>query len=193
MLLIWYQGNQPAPFAEGLRPVFPKASCCNCGTTAGVAALRQDSRMQKSSSGSHQEFKFQLELPFCGDCAGSAKRRPQRVLERGLVALGVFGAVAASFLVLPESMQGNPMVQQAMLPAAGIAAGAVLLAWWLLTRPKGKQTSFFQPVRILDVRTARSGAIDALRLAFTNPDYRRAFETANRQAVGRGALKATKA
>ncbi len=194
MLLIIPLGNKPLKFNDGVTFTFPTDICCNCGTSTGLSLVQQDSRCDKAGLGSFTEFTFRLTLPFCAPCAPSGKRRSVRVAERGLVAVGVFGAAAACFLLLPESLQGNSTVQQLILPFAGVVAAAVTVAWVALTRPHGEQSSYFQPVRLLQVKgELLSGSVKAIHFAFTNEDYRRAFEAVNSEAIERRAIEAKSA
>lgn len=194
MLPIISLGNKPLRFNDGVNFGFPINICCNCGTSNGLSVSRQDSRCSDSGLGTHTEYTFQLALPFCAFCAPSAKRRPVRVSERVLVALGIFGATAACFLLLPEGLQASSTIQQLILPLAAVVASAVSFAWFALTRPKGEQSSYFQPVRLIRVKgELLSGSIKSIRFAFTNDDYRQAFESVNAPAIERKAIEAADA
>ncbi|HEX7636783.1 MAG TPA: hypothetical protein VF457_00170, partial [Burkholderiaceae bacterium] len=80
------------------------------------------------------------------------------------------------------------------LPMGLGSALAVSLAWLLLTRPRGPQTSWFQPVRLVRMERDRgSGRLRAVGLVFTNERYGRAFAAANKEAIARGLLTAARA
>ncbi len=68
--------------------------------------------------------------------------------------------------------------------------GVVLtIVFYRLRRPKPPQTSFYQPVRIREVRLqfrglmAGRGQVAFMKLAFTNPDYLNVFADANQEAI----------
>jgi hypothetical protein len=184
-------GKKPLKFNDGVTFTFPRNMCCNCGTSTELAMVDQDTRCSSSGMGTLTEFTFGLTLPFCASCAPSAKRRPVRGAERALVAFGVFGGVAASFLLLPPALQESSTVQQCILPVAGVVAAAVTVAWVALTRPRGEQSSYFQPVRLLAVKGEFiSGSVKLIRFAFTNSSYRNAFESDNADAINRKAVQA---
>jgi hypothetical protein len=73
------------------------------------------------------------------------------------------------------------------------------IVFYRLRRPKAPQTSFYQPVRIKNVRLqfsglmAGEGHVGFMRLAFTNPDYRTVFVDANQDAIKAKRLAVTKA
>jgi hypothetical protein len=71
-----------------------------------------------------------------------------------------------------------------------VLLGVILtIVFYRLRRPKPPQTSFYQPVRIKNVRLQFSGLMTGeghvgfMRLAFTNPDYLNAFAEANQEAI----------
>ena len=88
----------------------------------------------------------------------------------------------------------NVTVQYLGLPFAGVLAAVVTIAWIALTRPQAEQSSYFQPVRLLQVKGEFfSGSIKAVRFAFTNASYRSAFESVNSVAIERRAIGAKSA
>jgi hypothetical protein len=81
-----------------------------------------------------------------------------------------------------------------------VGCACLLLALVLkLRRPKPPKTSFYQPVRIKDVRVQVTdvmngyGQVAFMKLAFTNPEYLNLFSEANREAIRVGTLSAVKA
>jgi hypothetical protein len=68
-----------------------------------------------------------------------------------------------------------------------------------LRRPKPPKTSFYQPVRIKEVRVHVTdvmngyGQVAFMKLAFTNPEYLNVFSDANREAIRIGTVAAVKA
>jgi hypothetical protein len=63
--------------------------------------------------------------------------------------------------------------------------GVILVfSFYSRRRPNGKQTSFYQPVRISELnREFVSGSIRKIGFGFTNPAYLREFSQANAQAL----------
>ena len=65
---------------------------------------------------------------------------------------------------------------------------AMVFASYALQKPKGKQTSYHQPVRIVQVKRQSSGKVFALTLSFTHARYAQSFASANREEVSRGVV-----
>lgn len=65
---------------------------------------------------------------------------------------------------------------------------AMVFASYALQKPKGKQTSYHQPVRIVRVKRQSSGKVSALTLFFSHARYAEAFASANREEVSSGVL-----
>jgi hypothetical protein len=84
--------------------------------------------------------------------------------------------------------------------AGSVVLGVVLtILFYRLRRPKAPQTSFYQPVRIKNVRLQFTGLMNGegqvgfMKLAFTNPDYLNAFVAANQDAITAKRVSVTKA
>ena len=73
--------------------------------------------------------------------------------------------------------------------SASCWASILTIVFYRLRRPKPPQTSFYQPVRIKNVRLqfaglmAGAGQVGFMKLAFTNPDYLNVFVDANQEAI----------
>ena len=66
---------------------------------------------------------------------------------------------------------------------------ALAFASYALQKPRGHQTSYHQPVRLVEVKRQSSGRIAALTLSFTHARYARSFASANAEVISRGALE----
>jgi heme/copper-type cytochrome/quinol oxidase subunit 3 len=65
---------------------------------------------------------------------------------------------------------------------------AAVFAAYALQKTKEKQTSFQQPVRIVELTHQGYGNVAALTLSFTHARYAQAFANANKDEVARGVL-----
>lgn len=174
-------------FTDGLEFSFPTSMCCNCGTTAGLSVLRQDTRQTTYLGIAGTEITFQLPLPFCNTCAPSAKRRVKSLIDRLLMFGLIFGATFLGLIILGETYSISGMSEH--LPSLSAAVAAVLTVVLILrARPKGDQTSYYHPVRIRKLkREFISGKVTGIRFRFTNNDYAQLFSSQN-QAPIRGKL-----
>lgn len=177
---------------------FPAVFCCNCGDTNCIAEI-QDTRVTRYFGIGGTETIFHLPVPVCAACRRSTRRRAPGFFARLLVfalAVGAFFlacVMIASLVMLPEWLGTHLFAI-----SAGLAVLLLVLVF-RLRRPKPPQTSFYQPVRIKDVRVHVTdvmngyGQVAFMKLAFTNPDYLNAFANANREAISAGHVAAVKA
>ncbi len=179
-------------FRDGVVFQFPNHLCCNCGAKADLKVLSQDTRRTTYLVAGGTETTFQLPLPFCSRCAPSAKRRPKNIVHRLLLfalawVLGFAGLILLGELgFLPTSLAGHLSVIAGAL--AAVSTAAVIL----LARPATGQSSYFQPVRIPQLkREFLSGAVTAIGFSFTNREYAAAFSQLNREAIARKQLLVT--
>ncbi len=166
---------------------FPNTFCCNCGST-DCKIEDQDTRVTRFFSIGRTDTIFRLSVPVCSTCRRTLRRRPAGFFSRlGMLLLfmaTIFGICFASIttVALPLWMK---------YIWGGSIVGGLLLTWifYRFRRPKPPQTSFYQPVRIKNVRLqfsglmAGEGHVRFMRLAFTNPDYLSAFTEANQEAI----------
>ena len=181
-------------FAKDVTFTFPKAPCCNCGTPSELQVIEQDTRQTKYFLGGGTEITFGLPLPYCLTCAPSAKRRPRNIFHRVLIFLVAFGVAFLGLIVIGDVIFSIPALSNYI---AVIALGIAFLVIGVLvvtSRPKGRQTSYYQPVRIRKLkREFVSGTVTGIRFAFTNREYARAFVRENQAAISRKAVEATAA
>ncbi len=179
-------------FAKDVVFSFPASLCCNCGATGDLKIVAQDTRQTKYFILGGTELTFRLPLPFCRRCSASARRHPRSIVHYALLALFVFWLTFFALLVAGDVMMGMPMLKDHLVE---ISAGVTVLLIGLtlaVSRPKGKQTSYFQPVRIKKLkREFVSGTVTAIRFAFTNPEYARAFANENQAAIRNNKVEAT--
>jgi len=176
---------------------FPAAFCCNCGDTNCVSEI-QDTRVTRYFGIGGTETIFHLPVPVCAACRRSTRRRAPGFFARLLVlalAVSVFFLALlmfASIVMLPEWIGAHLF---------GISVGLAVLLMALvlkLRRPKPPKTSFYQPVRIKEVRVQVTdvmngyGQVAFMKLAFANPEYLNVFANANREAIRVGTLAVVK-
>jgi hypothetical protein len=163
----------------GVDFLFPSSNCCNCGTRKNVSVIEQDTRRTTYLGGGGTEITFQLPLPFCPACAPSAKRRPKSPFHRALIFLLVFGAVFLGLIVLGDVAYGKHV-----LPLSLFGAVLVSVGLWLLGQPRGRQTSYYQPVRIRKLqREFVSGRVIGIRFFFSNKNYAKLFSSYNQRPI----------
>ena len=174
--------------------VFPQSRCCNCGTTSGVSIQSQDTRVTRYFLFAGTEITFELLLPVCRDCADSLERRVPTLFHKLLVVALVTPVVSLGLIMeLLQRPSGVPFITDHVFVSSVLISVIVVLLFYALRRPIGKQTSFYQPVRISKLdREFVSGAIRKIGFGFTNPMYLREFSRANAQAVKAGLVSATK-
>ena len=166
---------------------FPSAFCCNCGATECTSEI-QDTRVSRLFGFGRTDTIFKLTVPVCAGCRRTLRRRPANFFSRLSVLLLIicvlFGAclAAGSTVALPLWI--------GYFYGGSVLFGVVLtLIFYRLRRPKAPQTSFYQPVRIKNVRLqfsglmAGEGQVGFMKLAFSNPDYLNAFVEANQAAI----------
>jgi small-conductance mechanosensitive channel len=172
---------------------FPATFCCNCGDTNCTPEI-QDTRVTRGFGGVNTTF--HLAIPICEACRKTLRRRPSgmfiRLLVFAITSIVILGALIATakYSTLPVFISENLFVIGAVL------ALLLVVVFYRLRRVKPPQTSYYQPVRIKDVRlmfAEGTGRIAFMKLAFTNSDYLNVFTTANRDAIKAKALAAVKA
>ena len=156
---------------------FPQDLCCNCGTQQErICSVATTLRWITYLGIGGVETAERILLPYCQFCQVTATRRPPGIGRRFLVWALLF---FVGMLCLPLIPGANQIGIQAALLANGAVAAALVCARIFATRPRGKQTSYYQPVRL---RTF------GLVLAFTSSTYARQVLAANPEvtrAVGR--------
>jgi hypothetical protein len=166
---------------------FPNTFCCNCGST-DCKSEDQDTRVTRFFSIGRTDTIFRLSVPVCTRCRRTLRRRPSGFFSR-LGMLLLFMAVIFGVCFASITTVALPLWMKYIW--GGSIVGGLLLTWifYRFRRPKAPQTSFYQPVRIKNVRLqfsglmAGEGHVRFMRLAFTNPDYLSAFTEANQEAI----------
>ena len=176
---------------------FPNTFCCNCGAT-DCKTEDQDTRVTRFFSIGRTDTIFRLSVPVCQPCRRTLRRRPAGFFSRlGVLLLFMAVIFGVCFASIPTAVL--PLWMKYIY--VGSVAGGLLLTWifYRFRRPKAPQTSFYQPVRIKNVRLqfsgpmAGEGHVRFMKLAFTNPDYLSAFTEANGEAIRAKRVAITKA
>ena len=76
-----------------------------------------------------------------------------------------------------------------VLPILFLLACVSVFGFYSQKKPKGAQTSYFQPVRLKKVKQKFSGEIIGYVIAFTNEVYKRKFISANSEAVAKKVIE----
>jgi membrane protein implicated in regulation of membrane protease activity len=103
--------------------------------------------------------------------------------------LALFVGILFGICLAMGSSVALPLWIGYMYAGSAILGIVLTILFYRLRRPRPPQTSFYQPVRIKNVRLqfsglmAGEGHVGFMRLAFTNPDYLSAFAEANQEAI----------
>jgi hypothetical protein len=176
----------PTSIGDGLVLRLPQFFCCNCGgaqdvwpTTTLLVARRY--WLPRSA-------RLNLRLPYCVHCAKSARREPVGPVRKVLVATLL--ALTVGLLAAVAPLPGIPgLISDNMFAVAAAATFILVLAAYALQKPRGDQTSYYQPVRLQKVKRGAAGRIVALTLSFTHARYAEVFATANKEVIASGALQ----
>jgi len=166
---------------------FPASFCCNCGATECTSEI-QETRVTRFFGFGRTDTVFKLSLPVCAACRRTIRRRPAGFFSR-LGVLVLIVAVLFGICLAMGSSVALPLWIGYMYAGSAVLGIVLTILFYRLRRPKPPQTSFYQPVRIKNVRLqfsglmAGEGHVGFMRLAFTNPDYLSAFADANQEAI----------
>lgn len=169
--------HRKAPKTEGF-PVFPGGMCANCGTNQGVELISSTPTVVRFLLLGGSEWKVPLLLPSCPACRKSFERKRPGLFAVvciwALIGLVIFpGTVFVPGLLEAD---GNP----GLWIAAGVSALIVALVFGVVLRPRGAQTSYWQPVWIRNLKQRfLSGEVVGATFAFSNERYARAVHAAN--------------
>ena len=167
---------------------FPSSFCCNCGATECTSEV-QDTRVTRFFGFGRTDTIFKLSVPVCAGCRRTIRRKPAGFFSR-LGVLVLITGVTFRRLSGDREARSRCRCGSDTCTAGSVVLGVMLtIVFYRLRRPKPPQTSFYQPVRIKNVRLqfsglmAGEGQVGFMRLAFTNPDYLNAFAEANQEAI----------
>jgi hypothetical protein len=166
---------------------FPQAFCCNCGAAECTSEV-QDTRLTRFFGIGRTDTIFKLSVPVCTACRKTIRRKPAGFFSRLGVLVLITGVLFGACIAL-GSTAALPLWIGYMYGASVVLGVLLTFVFYRLRRPKPPQTSFYQPVRIKNVRLqfsglmAGEGHVGFMRLAFTNPEYLTAFTDANQDAI----------
>lgn len=162
----------------------PQFFCCNCGEAEEIRSIATPLSI-KRVLGLGAAFELDLPLPYCRRCAGSATRVRSGLLKKVPVALLLSVSIGLVALVTPL----RDVLGVFAFYLTGVLVFALVFASYALQTPRGSQTSYHQPVRLIEVKREPSGSVAALTLSFTHTRYARTFSSANAEVISRGALQ----
>ncbi len=171
---------------------FPPDCCCNCGVQGGLTLV--PTRLTKTvflGFGGYEKG-ITVSLPYCSACKVTARRFAPGLGTKLLLSLLTYVALLLAFAVLGFSGV-LPTIESTGAVLAVLAGLALVLVFgvYSLRRPRGAQTSWYQPVRLLKMRQRfLDGAIVGWVFGFTNLSYRQRFSAANAATIARGTIEA---
>ncbi|MDR0674542.1 MAG: hypothetical protein LBF93_13030 [Zoogloeaceae bacterium] len=158
---------------------FPQDECCNCGARKNLGTLSVDIPRRVSIGIITNIYHLNCPLPFCPECAKTAKRKwgasfADRIVE--------FVLSFIVLLFLGASVFGNAAKYFALIGSVSVVLIRISLA-----RPKGNQTSYFVPVRLFRLRRKMlRNEIKSIGLLFTNDSYAQKFARKNAKSIESG-------
>lgn len=166
----------------------PQDKCCNCGGSDDLKKVTTQLKKTRYMVLGGTELTFNIDLPYCGNCAISAGRLPVGAPTKLLVAFGIFWALMLVVIFVPNEL--GSMLPGALLPST-MAAVALGLSFtcYAMRRPVPPQTSYYQPVSLAGVRQKFSGEVVEITLRFANAPYSTLFQALNQELISSGALK----
>lgn len=161
----------------------PQYFCCNCGEVEELRpVITPLSKGGTAKPGGR--FAIQLALPYCKRCVRTAKRPPVGVITKTLIAVILSVSAGMVAMITPlRSLLGAWTFYLVALPVF-----AAVFAAYALQKARGKQTSYQQPVRIVQLAHQGSGKVATLTLSFSHARYAQAFANENKDEVTRGVL-----
>ena len=172
-----------APLDDDLTLRVPQYFCCNCGDAENIKSVSTPLR-KSGPLGPGARFAIQLELPYCERCTHTATRPPVGLITKTLIAVILSAAAGMVAMITPlTSLIGVWAFYLVAVPVF-----AMVFAAYALQKARGKQTSYQQPVRIVELRHQGSGNVAGLTLSFSHARYAQAFANANKEEVVRGVL-----
>jgi hypothetical protein len=136
---------------DGVGCALPEDRCCNCGEAAASVARVTLRRTIYLVVGGFEQ-KIAMDLPVCGACERTIHRAAPGPFRRVFYA-GLWSVLAWFAVIWIEMQLGTKALGAGAAYVVGlIVSVAAVSAWYATRRPRGKQTSYYQPVRLLGRR-----------------------------------------
>jgi hypothetical protein len=180
------------PVNSEVQLVAPIDSCCNCGSTTDVRVAETDLRHMPMMGLAGAEISVALPFPYCPGCVKTARRR-----RPGLLGILAVSALLATVLAMCWLFFSPPLSEETtsfiVAPAIGALSLGMVLMFYLLRKPAGQQSSYYQPVKLKKTGHKWPADITGLELGFTNHQYAGQFSAANQRAIASRQLKVSRA
>jgi len=170
----------------------PADLCCNCGSTTGLAPVPTRLKKTRYLVLAGTEITVTINFPYCPVCVKTAKRGPVGIASKLLMAILLF-LVALTVWSFSSSSITQAVPTSMVLPILSVLSLGVVFGFYSLFKPKGNQTSYYQPVRLKKVRQKFTGGITGYVLAFTNKAYERKFLSVNQEAIAKKMIEVRQA
>lgn len=163
-----------------LQPNFPTDLCCNCGTTQDLSLVRTEMKQSLHLGVSGEEYILRFELPYCPQCAGTAKQPKPGAGGCGVAALLACFYGVAFIVVLALTEDGYQAINWVFPFTAVMTAASLWLIFGVVYRKRGNQTTPWQPVRMGPLKQEFvSGRVEGVSFVFSNAEYRARYEANN--------------
>jgi hypothetical protein len=157
----------------------PAEICCNCASSDRVDRVQSELKLTRYFGMGGSEYTFKWALPYCPECKLTASRTPVDKLH---IALMIGLSTVALFLVsisLQAAMDKNLLGGNDFWFAL-VVATLLVGSFYTSRKPRGGQTSYYQPIRIRKLRQKfTSGEVTGIVLGFTNGSYMSQFQELN--------------
>jgi hypothetical protein len=180
--------------ASSVTMEFPLECCANCGSRGSVRVVDTEVRRTLFLLGGGSETTLRLPVPYCPTCEVTAARTPNGPLAKLLLSL-LLSMALMLVLSIAAATTGRALIPVEdpgtfYLTLLVVSVGLVF-AGYRLRRPRGTQTSWYQPVRLRKLRQRFvDGTITGIVIGFTCPAYLRCFAAANAEGIARGTVSA---
>lgn len=164
----------------------PMEMCCNCAASSRLTTVHTKLKLSRFLGVGGVEYTYAWRLPFCRDCLHTADRNPVNathiVLMIGLWTVGLVLAAVIGQTALEKSLFGGHDFWVALTASVVLVVGFYSGS----RRPRGLQTSYYQPIRIRKLKQKfTTGEVNGIVVGFTNPAYMRRFQEMNAACVDR--------
>lgn len=176
------------PIKSDVPIVAPADLCCNCGSAENLTPQITDLRRMPFMGLAGVEVKLPLPFPYCQACSVTSRRKRLGVL--GMLAVFAFSLVVLTmgWLFLGPQLSES-LTKYVIGPLAVIISISIVIGIYAFRRPKGRQTSYYQPVILKNTGHKWPMDITGLELAFTNEVYAQQFSKANEPSISAKKLK----
>lgn len=171
--------------------VVPGEACCNCFGREEIEMIETDLRYMPLLGLAGTEVKIPISFPYCIKCKPTAARKRPGILRYLAISTLIFCLIVMSWLFYFSTFITTPVSEYIFVPASAIIALAIVAIFYFFRKAKPSQTSYYQPVKLNQVRGKWPNSIGKIKLAFTNKNYKEMFVENNHKSIDKNILEVT--